>query len=82
MVHRKGLGAGGGYVPSRAARSADAFGSCTFKMQFKTLYCATINIISERKRGAGGRGGGGARAPGAPRHCPALLRLADFNPKE
>ena len=26
------------------ARSADAFDSCTFKMQFKTLYCANMNI--------------------------------------
>ena len=26
------------------ARSAEAFGSYTFKMQFKTLYCAAMNI--------------------------------------
>ena len=37
--HRKGAGAGGGYAPP--AGSAKAFGSYTFKMQFK---CATMNI--------------------------------------
>ena len=52
-VHRKGVGAGGGMF--------------TFKIQFKTLYCATMNIyIIRRTKGGGGGGGGGARAPGAP----------------
>ena len=53
MVPRKGVGAGGG----------DAFGSCTFKIQLKTLAILRDYeyMISERKGGGGG--GGGARAP-------------------
>ena len=41
----------------------DAFGSCRFKMQFKTLIFATMNIIRLNERGGGGGGGGGVRAP-------------------
>ena len=39
---RNGRGSpeGGGCARLRRGR----FGSCTFKMQFKTLYCATMNI--------------------------------------
>ena len=33
------------------ARSADAFGSCTFKMQFKTLYCANVMSRFDKIRG-------------------------------
>ena len=40
----------------------DAFGSCTFKMQFKTLIFATMNIIRLNERGGGG---GGYELPGS-----------------
>ena len=65
MVPRKGVGAGGG----------DAFGSCTFKTQFKTLAILRDYeyMISERKGGGGGGGGGGGHGPSWIRHCRSTL---------
>ena len=56
MVHRKGVGAGGGYAPSRA----NAFDSCTLKNAILRNYEYIIRPTN----------GGGARAPGAPPPLP------------
>ena len=62
-VHRKEVGAGG-----PPARSADAFCSCTFKMQ---LILRNYEYIIRRTKGGGG--GGGGRAPGAGLEPPLVL---------